>query len=46
MPQFWSSYVQGWPLLANIALKGFSVASPDAANERNFFTMGYMHSKL
>jgi hAT family C-terminal dimerisation region len=46
MPQFWGSYLQDWPLLAHFALKVFSVASSSAASERNFFTMGIIHSKL
>jgi hAT family C-terminal dimerisation region len=46
MPQFWGSYLQDWPLLAYLALKVFSVASSSAASERNFSTMGFVHSKL
>jgi hAT family C-terminal dimerisation region len=46
MPQFWGSYLQDWLLLAHLALMVFSVASSSAASERNFFAMGFIHSKL
>jgi hAT family C-terminal dimerisation region len=46
MPQFWGSYLQGWPLLGHLALKVISVASSSAASERNFSTMGFIHSEL
>jgi hAT family C-terminal dimerisation region len=46
MPQLWGSYLQDWPLLAHLALKVFSAASSSAASERNFSTMGFIHSKL
>jgi hypothetical protein len=47
MPQFWSSYVQDWHLLAHhLALKVFSVESTSSASERNFTFIGFMRSKL
>jgi hAT family C-terminal dimerisation region len=35
-----------WPLLQQIALKVFSLATSSAASERNFSTFGFVHSKL
>jgi hAT family C-terminal dimerisation region len=46
MPLLRGSHLQDWPLFAHLALKVFSVASSSAASERNFSTMGLMHSKL
>jgi hAT family C-terminal dimerisation region len=46
MWQFWGSYSHDWPLLSELALKVFSMATSNAASERNFSTMGFIHSKL
>jgi hypothetical protein len=46
MPQFWGSYLQDGPLLAHLALKILPFVSSSAASERNFSTIGFIHSKL
>jgi hypothetical protein len=46
MWQFWGPYSHDWPLLSELALKVFSMATSSAASERNFSTMGFIHSKL
>ena len=35
-----------WPLLQNLAIRVFSMATSAAASERNFSTFGFIHSEL
>jgi hAT family C-terminal dimerisation region len=42
--KYWQSDGVAWPLLQNIAIKLFAMATPSAASERNFSTFGFIHS--
>jgi hypothetical protein len=44
--QWWLADGSDYPLLKPIATKLFSMATSTAASERNFSTMGFVHSKL
>ena len=44
--QFWTVDGKQWPLLRKIALNIFSMACSSASSERNFSTMGFIHTKL
>lgn len=44
--QYWSTNGRAWPDLQKICVKLFSMATSSAASERNFSTMGFIHSKL
>lgn len=44
--QYWLTDGTQWPDLQKIAIKLFSMATSSAASERNFSTMGFIHSKL
>jgi hypothetical protein len=44
--QFWRLHGQSYPNLKVVALRVFSVTASSAASERNFSTMGFIHSKL
>jgi hypothetical protein len=44
--QYWQVDGVSWPLLQQIALKVFSLATSSAASELNFSTFGFVHSKL
>jgi hypothetical protein len=44
--QYWQAEGVEWPLLQDIAIKLFAMATSSAASERNFSTFGFIHSKL
>jgi len=44
--QYWLVDGKGFPLLRQVALKVFGIVASSAASERNFSTMGFVHSKL
>ena len=44
--QWWIVDATDWPLLRNLAIRVFSMATSSAASERNFSTFGFIHSKL
>jgi hypothetical protein len=44
--QYWLSDGSQWPLLQNIALRLFSLATSTASCERSFSSQGFIHSKL
>ena len=44
--QFWALDGTQWPHLQPVAQKIFSLISSSAACERNFSSMGFIHSKL
>jgi hAT family C-terminal dimerisation region len=44
--QYWCADGCQWPDLQKIAVELFSMATSSAASERNFSTMGFIHSKL
>mgnify|MGYP002804591960 CR=1 FL=1 len=44
--QWWIADGTDWPLLRNLAIRVFSMATSAAASERNFSTFGFIHSKL
>ena len=44
--EYWHIEGVQWPELQRIAIKLFSMATSSAASERNFSTMGFIHSKL
>jgi hypothetical protein len=44
--QYWQADDVALPLLRDIAIKLFAMASSSAASERNFSTFGFIHSKL
>jgi Protein of unknown function (DUF 659)/hAT family C-terminal dimerisation region len=44
--QYWLVDGKAWPELQKVATKLFSMATSSAASERNFSTMGFLHSKL
>ena len=44
--QYWLVDGKDWPELRKIAIKLFSMATSSAASERNWSTMGFVHSKL
>jgi hypothetical protein len=44
--QYWQVDGVSWPLLQQIALKVFSLATYSAASERMFSTFGFVHPKL
>ena len=44
--QYWLIDGHQWPELRKIAVKLFSIAASTASSERNFSTMGFIHSKL
>jgi hypothetical protein len=43
---WWMADGTDWPLLQNLAVRVFTMASLSAASERNFSTFGFIHSKL
>ncbi|KAI2498122.1 transposase [Fragilaria crotonensis] len=44
--QYWQSDGAAWPDLQRICIKLFTLATSSAASERNFSTMGFVHTKL
>eukprot|EP00474_Spongospora_subterranea_P005884 CRZ06342.1 hypothetical protein [Spongospora subterranea] len=44
--QYWLSDGAQWPLLQNIALRIFTLATTTASCERSFSSQGFIHSKL
>ena len=44
--QYWLVDGKSWPEVQKIAIKLFSMATTSAVSERNFFTMGFLHTKL
>jgi hypothetical protein len=44
--QWWMIEGRRFPLLQMIAVKVFSMTTSSAASERNFSTMGFIHTKL
>ena len=44
--QYWLVDGKSWPEVQKIAIKLFSIATSSAASERNFSTMGFIHTKL
>ncbi len=44
--QYWLVDGKDWPDLRQIAIKLFSMATSTTASERNFSTIGFIHSKL
>jgi hypothetical protein len=44
--QYWHSDSAPWPDLQEIGVKLFTLAISSASSERNFSTMGFVHSKL
>jgi hypothetical protein len=44
--QYWHSDGAPWPDLQKIVVKLFTLAISSASSERNFSTMGFVHSKL
>jgi hypothetical protein len=44
--QYWLVDGKDWPELRQIAIKLFNMATSSAASERNFSTIGFIHSKL
>jgi hypothetical protein len=44
--QYWHSDGAPWPDLQKIGVKLFTLAISSASSERNFSTMGFVHSKL
>ena len=44
--QYWQTDGRHWPDLHCIAIRLFSMTTSSAASERNFSTMGFIHSKL
>jgi hypothetical protein len=44
--QYWQSDGAAWPDLQKIGVKLFTLATSSASSERNFSTMGFVHSKL
>ena len=44
--QYWLVDGKSWPEVQKIAFKLFSMATSSAASERNFSTMGFIHTKL
>jgi hAT family C-terminal dimerisation region len=43
--QYWQKDGAQWPMLQLIAVKLFSMATSSAASERNFSTLGFIHTK-
>jgi hypothetical protein len=44
--QYWQTDGCQWVDLQNVAVRLFSMETSNAASERNFSTMGFIHSKL
>lgn len=44
--QYWAIDGKAWPTLQVLAKRVFSLLTSSAASERNFSTMGFVHSKL
>jgi hypothetical protein len=44
--QYWQADGSAWPELQNVCVKLFTLATSSASSERNFSTMGFVHSKL
>lgn len=44
--EWWFTNGTDYPMLQKIAIKLFTTATSSAASERNFSTMGFIHSKL
>ena len=44
--EYWLSDGAGWPDLQRVCIKLFTMATSSASSERNFSTMGFVHTKL
>ena len=44
--EWWLTDGGDYPILQKVVIKPFSMATSTAASERNFSTMGFVHSKL